>query len=392
MDKQRARVRLSLGGKLIITAVAAVALLGWMPYRFLPATPAPLGQEIMGLLTAVLAYILLTAPFDWLGGYHFAPESTPQTDDTANSRQQAFLASWLRGIVTHSLTYVIVGLLLLWAGRYLSWSFFLLLFVFLMFFIAFGQPELARLVARIRQPQLSLDAAREQMKAWGITAETDVLVWRSADTHFTGGVAGVIGRHQIVIPAHWVENWPTAVLAYYLARREFLLAQNSYLRGALLSFTMQVAGMFIVVALLSRWIEPDSVAAIVSVSLGFTVWSFFSDMILSWIDRRGVTTADLQLLQLGIPREVVSQAMYLWDATQDDEPRTAETAVNWPYPNPSAYTRLSKLDRVDPDQPWMPWHMALTGNYYSWAGLNWLARLSSPLLGRPAVWVLPVSD
>lgn len=383
MEKQRARLRLSLGGRLIITAVAVVGLLGWAPYRFLPAVPAPFGQELMGLVTAVLAYILLTAPFDWLGGYYFSP--------TAVSPNQ-FLSKWLRGILAHGFIYLIVGLLLLWAGRTLGWSFFLLMFIFLMFFIAFGQPELARFIARFRQPDLDLTAARAQMAAWGIKEESEVLIWRSDAPTFTGGVAGVIGRHQIILPAHWVENWPTAVVAYALARREFLLARNSYLRGALLTFTVQVMGMFVVAAFLGRWIQPDSVAAIISISLGFTIWSFLSDTILSWIDRRGVKTADLHLLQLGIPRETISQAMYLWDAEQYEEPRTAETAVNWPYPHPSAYTRLSQLDQVDPDQPWMPWHTALTGNYYSWAGLNWLSRMSPSMLGRPAVWVLPVSD
>ncbi|MCA9981619.1 MAG: hypothetical protein KDD89_12315 [Anaerolineales bacterium] len=389
MDKQRARVRLSLGGKFIITAVAVVALLGWTPYRFLPATPAPLGQELMGFITAVLAYILLTAPFDWLGGYAFAPD---QPNSTPADRQNHFLKTWLRGVLAHGALYVLLGLLLLWAGRYLGWSLFILVFVFMMFFVAFGQPELMRLVARFRQPKADLTAVHEQLRAWGIASQSDVLVWRSDDPHFTGGVAGVIGRHQIILPARWLEDWPTAVVAYYLARREFLLAENSYLRGALLSFTMQVAGMITTAAFLARWIEPDSVAAVVSVSLGFTIWSFLSDIVLSLIDRRGVTTADLRLLQLGIPREVVSQAMYLWDDAQDDEPRTAELAVNAPYPIPSAYTRLSQLDRVDPDQPWMPWHMALTGHYYSWAGLNWLARMSPSMLGRPAVWVLPISD
>ena len=383
MEKQRARVRLSLGGKLLITAVAIVSLLAWAPYRFLPALPAPFWQELMGLTTAVLAYILLTAPFDWLGGYHFSP--TPVSPSQ-------FMSKWLRGILAHGFIYIVVGMLLLWAGRYLGWSFFLLMFVFLMFFIAFGQSEIARFVAHFRQPDLDLSAARAQMTAWGIQDESEVLVWRSETAHFTGGVAGVIGRHQIILPAHWVENWPTPALAYALARREFLLARNSYLRGALLTFTVQVAGMFVVAAFLSRSIQPDSVAAIICISLGFTIWSFFSDIFLSWIDRRGVNTADLSLLQLGLPRETVSQAMYLWDETQDDEPRTAETAVNWPYPHPSAYTRLSQLDQVDPDQPWMPWHMALTGHYYSWAGLNWLSRLSPSMLGRPAVWVLPVSD
>jgi hypothetical protein len=373
-------VRLSLFGRGLLTAVALLAMLFWLPYHLLPTNPAPFATELFAFIITFTTYTLITAPFDWYG-----------------SRQRGispsqFFPRWLRGILPHTLSYLLIAFLLLWAGRYLGWSFFFVVFVSLMFFLAFIQPEMARAVAHFQPVKYDLTAVRAQLQAWGIPQETPVHIWHSPDTQFTGGIVGVIGRHQIILPARWLETWSTSAIAVYLARREFLLAQNSYLRGALLSFTAQVLGMILVILALARWVEPNSVAAIVSVSLSFTIWSFFSDALLSWLDRRGVFTADQHLLQHGIPRELLSQAFYSWDGAQGDLPRAAETALSWPYPHPSALNRVSRLDKLPPKQPWMPWQTAFTGQYYSWAGLNWLARLAPPLMGNTAVWVIPISD
>lgn len=362
-----ARARLYLGASCVgmWVVISAVALSFGLPARVF-STSVRWGEGDLELLGVVFVYAALSGAFDLFGGYLL-----PREYGRFAPPLPRFLAHWLRGALMHGVVLVGVALALLAADRAGGFGLALGVYLLLSAALLYAQLGLARL----------LGGLRVEGKADGVS------VLASPYPHVTGGVVGLPGRAQIIVPAAWRRRFSEAALAALVARRRALVDSRSRLAGLGLAFSWNLVGF---VVAYSGAGTLEHVAGVVSFSLWSTLWAFLGVLLLPTPSRQGVFAGDALARRGGAPRTLLADTIRQLERDQDDEISRSRGVETVFHPVPAAARRLGALD--EPRALWGPWHAARTALFLSWANLSWLSRAVHCNLGRPEVWVLLPSD
>ena len=381
MSYARARLWLGISCVGTIVVVSLLMLLFRIPLRLLSTGLSDLGTNI-GLLASVLfAYVFLSGPFDFFGGYIL-----PKEYGRSTVRLPVFLRGWLRGVLLHSLALMCVALTLIYAARAGGFPLFLGAFAGINILLLSLQPLLAALLGGIRYETSGLEPPLSKpsgLKRPRMQFAVDI------NPYFTGGIAGLPGRERCILPERWREAFSFEELEIVSLRKTGIVQNGSRTRGLLLALGWNTVG-FCLAALLTGSVA--SVAGLVTFSLWFTLWNFLGLLVLPVPSQRGVFGGDAFAMQQGARRLSLETLLRKLDRDQDDEYARSQSVETYFHPLPSVERRLAQLDTGHASPQVGAWHGARMAIYLSWAGVGLLSRAVHCNCGRPDVWVFLPSD
>ena len=94
MNYARARLWLGITGVGTLVTLCALLVFFQLPQRFLLAQPAAFPMELRELFLVLVAYVAISAPFDFFGGFVL-----PGEFGRSQASFGAFFPRWLRGVV-----------------------------------------------------------------------------------------------------------------------------------------------------------------------------------------------------------------------------------------------------------------------------------------------------
>ena len=379
-----ARARLWLGiigvGTFVTIALALVA--SGAPHRLFPDQAAGLRRDAFGLTRFVLGVVVLTLPLDVCGGF-LLPRQFGRTTHSF----VAFLRDWLRGIVIQSTAFILSGLVILWAGRFGGFTGAVGAVAVLAVGYVTAQGVLANLLTRgvwtVHSPHVEL--VEKQLRRWGLN-RCRLVVVDHVDPGFTGGIVGLPGLEQIVLPRLWIEMLHIEQVALAVARRVEAIVTGSRTRGLLLALAWVLIGFLASASLPGAGVH--SVAELVTTCCGFTCWSFVGLLVLPTLSRKAAYALDRRMVERGIPAELLDDMLTALDRLQDDEPQRATMVESIFHPVPSVANRRAPSGATEPGA----WHVARMTLFLSWACMGMLARVVHCNAGRPELWVMLPTD
>ncbi len=380
MTYARARLWLGIIGVGSIVSIATIVLITGLPQALLGNSPVFGFREILQLSAVPGFFILWLIPLDFLGGF-FLPAKFEKSDQAFS----AWFRSYLVAALSQGLLFMLFGsLIILLSQQYgMVGGFFTISVGILACFLVRNRLLLNRESKTEASARKLLDAIG-LIPSWQIFVPKTVVV-EHKDIGFTGGVVGT-GKHaQIVIPKAWL-SFSRKQLATSIARRAVAINSGSYTRGLIFAFTWNVGG-FLLCSLLPG-AGLTTVAGLVTIICGFTLWSFLGLLTLPTVSRNASLKIDQELLQQGMPAELISNTAFTMDQMQDGEPerpRLIETIFH-PVPN------VASRNRTEPIRGLAAWNVARTTLFFSWACLGFLSRSVHCNVGRPELWTMLPTD
>lgn len=338
-----------------------------MPLNSLPIT--------VNLLIYVLGYILLSLPFDFLGGFFLPYQYGRNLDSFAK-----YSRSWSRGVLVHGafLFLVAYGFYLLapWLYCGLWLGGFLTLTVLVQVLLLIFQPQIARLVAQfgVHQNQDASD------------------VWGCSDLGFTGGLT--LSKSRFIMPERWLQEFTLEEKELIQLRRSTLWGSANHRRGFLFAILFNVVGLSLAFVFLNQnQITPDTVGILpyfLAWSSCITLWSFLGLLNNPLPSQWGCYEADA--VWKSYPANQIEQLLVHLDNLQDEEPTRHDGVQRIFHPIASVDLRLAHLYNGMPRQ-WVGfYHFARYALYLSWTNLSWLSRAVHCNVGRPHLWVFLPAD
>ena len=256
-------------------------------------------------------------------------------------------------------------------------------------FFIWKQAEIARFLSNVHFEEPS-----NEMRGTYVQNRTGTVVLvmaRSSDYGFTGGIVGLPRRESLVIPANWLKEFSQQELWAEITRRNAAVESGSRTRGIVGAVLFVVCGVTIAAAMtIALYRLPlESSAGIVTTSLVFTLWSFLGLLLLPFLNQRGVIEADQLAVAKGVGRELFSQTIRKVDAKMENE-STRSNAVQFVFhPIPTPGRRLSALDGPAAAGAW---NIARYSIWLSLVGLGLLGRAVHCNAGRPDLWCMLPAD
>lgn len=388
MTYARARLWLGISGVGFWVTLSCLFLWNGLPARVFSTQPAGMTEEIQELVFLVTAYILLSAPFDFLGGY-WLPRRFRRSEQTFNE----FFAKWLRGVTGQALVFLFTGAGLLAAGRAGGRAGALVAVVVLMLLLLAAQGWLARLIGGLGSTGLNLKEYNNLLQSPSLRLPPIHFV-QSSDPAFVGGFTGLPGHERLILPAHWggsqtEERLSQAVNALQIVRRAGVLERGSRLRGVVLALVWNALGFSLATQLPGAGVT--TVAELATTAFGFTLWSFVGLLVLPSFSRPAVLEADDYAARHGVPDKVLKQTIAVMDKWQDDEPERTRWIETIFHPIPSVNRRLQELASSS-SAPRGAWQAARVALFLSWSCWGLLGRAVHCNSGRPELWVLFPGD
>ncbi len=373
MSYPKARLLLGVSGVGTFVVLATLALALGLPV----AWSRDLGDfEVIS--TAIALYVIVSAPFDWLGGY-FLPRAYGLRCDTAGD----FAGRWARAV---SVQAGVMGVCLagvLSAGRAGGLPGAGAAFGLCMVALVVLQAPLARVVAGLR------DEGGEPVSGRG---GVSVRRYMSADPGFTGGVVGPPGGESIVIPAHWRQRLSPWNLQAILTRRRHAVTKRARAFGIGAAVLWNLGG-FVCTALLVPGADVTTAGGLLTLALGLGLWTFVGLLALPTPSRRAVYAIDQSTANENrLGRQTLATAIRQVHDLQHDELRRGAWIETVFHPIPALDHRLDNLASVDTKTVMWPWHLARTSLFLSWACFGFLSRAVHCNVGLPDMWVLLPSD
>jgi hypothetical protein len=354
---QLARRRLGLGITNVGFWVLAAGAGLWWLVMSRAAAPGP-----PAILAVGVGVIAGQAVFDLIGGALLMPEPRPS--------MMAFLRSWSRGLIGHTLVMAGAGLLS-HASFHLTGGFCLAI-LFATAGLALGRRPLFRALTGVPIQAVSLDGGM-------------ILTAAPTDPAFTGGIVGLGRRAQSLLPARWLTSLPPEELAAETSRRQWQMRSGLPGRALILVLGWNLLGAH-AGTLAFKLVERTAAEALLGHACWMTLWAFGGLLVLPALSRAAVFAADRAAAEAGHnPRPWIEKFPTL--VGEDGSARSAVQTIF--YPIPSASMRLRQLEQPLPG--FVPGNLARSNLYYSWATLTLLGRAVHCNVGRPALWVFPPS-
>ena len=375
MTYARARLYLGISGVGFFVTSSAAALWFDLPHRLFRHS---LPSSAIALTLAL--FILLSFPFDLLGGYIL-----PHRFNRTSISPAAFLLSWLRGVFIQALIMGLCAFLILQAASRAGTLAGIAVFTLLMFALLLAQLPVARLIAGIRPTNTQPSPVDTQTGKH--TRQPEILIYQSSDPAFVGGLVGLPGREKLVLPAAWLQSLPANLVSMQLMRRTAVLVTGARSRGVALALLWNLTGF----AFASQCPGATLLNApgLIATGLWFTLWSFVGLLLLPSFNRPGVIEADRYATEHGVTEQTLHQGIVTLDQLQDDEPDRSRWIERVFHPIPSVSSREQAIRNPATRGAWQGARLTL---YLSWACLGFLARAVHCNAGRPELWVLFPGD
>ncbi len=348
MTYARSRLWLGITGVGTWTVIAAIGI--WQQWD----APIASGSRVADLLVLTALYVLIQAPFDWLGGYYLPKKF---------GRVQTAFAGWAKGAVVQGLCWVATSFALLSAGDAYGNVGAALAMMLVMLTLVTGQGLLARAVGSVRI----------------VSQEADTDLVASGDPAFVGGWVGLGPARRLFMPI----AWPLECRSVQRVRRSGVIASGARAAGLALAIAFNLAGLLASLAF-TPGASFSSTDGYLRLVFGFTLWSFAGLLILPSLSRPAVFTADRFAEARGIAWESTAREL---DRQQDDEPARSKWIERIFHPVPALTARL----RGEASGPGA-WQTARLALYLSWSVPGLLGRSVHCNVGRPDVWVLFPGD
>ncbi len=375
MTYARARLWLGITGVGTIVLASVIALIADAGSKWFAEASGSLSAVVSSLAVFLAVYVLMSLPFDVLGGYVL-----PKRCGRQHPPLSAFLLGLLRGATVQVAVMLAAGCLIVTVGSATGrWGVALLLLVLMLAVVAFQLP-IARFVGGIRLVRAHGDMT-------GIDGQGIVGV-SSRDEGFTGGVAGLFGFARVVVPEHWINRLSDDEMRAVLARRRTVMHRGLRTRGIVVGVVWNLSGFLLCSYLPGAGV--GDVGQLVALSLWFTLWSFIGLLVLPSMSRPAVFAADAAAVESGIDKKVLAGTVRTLDQWQDDEPQRSSGVETIFHPIPAVNNRLARLDQ--PDASGGAWHAARMALPMSWVCLGLLGRAVHCNSGRPALWLFLPSD
>jgi hypothetical protein len=377
MTYARARLWLGISGVGFFVTATAATLWFDIPRRVLGGRSGP-----SAIILTLAVYILLSFPFDLLGGYLL-----PRRYHRTNSELRSFLRSWLQGVFFQALIMGLCAFVILQAASRGGNLVGIGVFAILMLCLLQGQLAVARLVGGLRQSRAHPPIPMRNLSGQN-AKQPEILVYQSIDPAFVGGLVGFPGSERLILPVAWLEVLSADALSMQVTRRLAVLATGARARGVGLALVWNVLG-FALASQLPR-ANLTNVIGLINTGLWFTLWSFVGLLLLPTLNRPGVLEADRFALNMGIEEATMQQGMIDLDRLQDDEPDRSRWVERVFHPIPSVTNRMQCLRSGTAERG--AWQGARITLYLSWGCFGFLSRAVHCNVGRPELWVLFPGD
>ena len=392
MTYARSRLWLGISGVGFWVALSVAALWWDWPSRLFPAPANTLREEGIRLGKLAAGYIALSAPFDVMGGYWL-----PRRAGRPARSLVGFLGSWMRAVFLQSGILWLAWTTLLVAGRQGGRVGVLTAASTLMLMLLTAQGPLARLIGGWHVASVDLSPYRRVLASWGLQMPP-IEVVDATDSAFVGGFIGLPGSERLIVPAAWCEGTcgaadvrrlPVGAVSSQIARRIGVLQRGSRWRGVVLAMSWNLLGLFLTIVLTGS--DVATIAGLLTLGCGFTVWSFLGLLVLPSCSRAGVFEGDAFAAEHGAERALLENTMSTLDRWQDDEPARPALVEMIFHPVPSVRSRIRRLLERRPP-PRGAWQAARIALFLSWGCLGLLSRAVHCNSGRPELWVLFPGD
>lgn len=339
--------------------LSAAGLYFRLPAQVFAHSSSDLLSQGLILAQFLAGFILLQAPFDYLGGYHL-----PKVYQRTSLPFPTLFARWLQAVITQFIGLMLFGGLIAaglhYGGNIFAW----LIFAGCALALARSQAFVGGMIGGIKFSPF----------------ETGVTLGQSLDESFTGGIAGLGNNLTIVVPTKD---------RLQIKRREFLFESGQHERGWRAALWFNGLGFALALYLTST--TSFSAVRVIECSMIFTLWSFLGLLTLPSLTRPAVYSADAALREGGTPRNAFEKFL-AQDLAQSGETRRALWIETIFHPLPSVENRLSKWDHASPSTEYGAWMAARYALFFSWPGLSLLHRAVHCNVGQPDLWVFPPAD
>lgn len=366
----RARLWLGISAVGTIVMLAVIGIATGFPARFNSLFGRSFSSQIIQWLAFVGLYVLLQLPFDLCGGYllprRFGRECPPLT---------GYLVGLARGVLVHAAMLFVGGIALTLGARYGGIPGSLAVGAVLIVVLLSIRLSAARLLA-----PLSIHPRQDASEN---AAPLRVVVAKSGDEGFTGGIVGLFAARFQLVPERWEQVLGPDGLKLAVRRRGSAVASGGWRRGRIAAVAFNLIGIG-VAAWLADTSQSGTAQGTIRLSLWFTLWSFAGLLTLPTLSRRGVVAVDELIRAQGGDPETLRHNTYALDRLQDGEsvrPTLIETIF---HPIPSVQSRLQGPTAHGAAGFW---DAARTSVFLSMAGLGLLGRAVHCNCGRPALWV-----
>jgi hypothetical protein len=338
------------------------------------ATTAPFQPLSLGVLASVLivvgAYILLSVPFDLLGGFIL-----PTRFGRSSQKLPCYLIGWLRGAILHGTLLGLAGLFLLELYRSPSITGASGLWYVLAFSIVgqtvllLAQPFVARLLAHF-DVSPSEDASGTSSSA----------LWHCTDIGFTGGLP--VAGSPSILPERWLQALTKLEFALLQERRSFIRGSHMYPLGIMCSFVLNALGALLahVVILQQGWF-PSAIGNLGFLTLWASItslWAFLGLITLPPLSQWATLYADKVLI------------VHL-DTLQDEEYIRPPAIQRVFHPIASVQQRMDAINANGEFTGLAAYNVARLCLYLSWVNMSFMSRAVHCNVGRPHLWVfLPI--
>lgn len=348
MTYARRRLWLGIAGVGTWTLISATGI--WQQWKI----PVASGSRVADLLVLAALYVLIQAPFDWLGGCYLPKKF---------GRVETPFAGWAKGAAVQGVCWVAASSVILRAGEVYGSVGAAIAMMLLMLTLVLGQGLQTRAVGSVRI----------------VSKQADLDLVATGDPAFVGGWVGFGPARRLLMPITWPLEWRTV----QRVRRSGVIASGARAVGLALAITFNLVGLLGSLA----WTPGagfSSTDAYLRLVFGFTLWSFAGLLILPSLSRPAVFTADQYAAASGVEWETTAREL---DRQQDDEPARPKWIERIFHPVPSLNARL----RGESSGPGA-WQAARLALYLSWSVPGLLSRSVHCNVGRPDVWVLFPGD
>jgi hypothetical protein len=351
-----------------LVTLAAVMLMTDAPAAAFETAPRDALSEFVAILLFFSSAAGLLLPFDLIGGILIPAAFEGQTPAF-----RMWLRRWIRSVGIQLLFYSVTFFFYLQLGREIG---------------ALG------LIAIFAAVQVALLASQELIWRVMTAQRTDhagdgtILFVPHSDQRFTGGITGLPGFENILIPAGWKSRLKPSNLEILVQRRRAARDSAGRLRGIgwamlwnMTSFTSAILLSGAVIA---------SVANLVTVFLWFLLLSFLSLLVLPVLNRKSVFAMDRYLAGRVGTAELQQVIREIDELTEQDPTRSAPAESTF-QPVPCPERRLISL--AEEGSQYVPaWNVARTTLFLSWAFGGPLARAVHCNVGRPELWAILPTD
>jgi hypothetical protein len=315
--------------------------------------------------TSILAYIVISFPFDFMGGY-----SLPKKYNRTSHSFQQWLFSWVKGISAQGLCLLVLSLVLWQVCSFNQFWTQVLGVIGLQLCLAIFQPVFAAWIGQFEK----------------IKKSNGQKVWKSEDIGFTGGVTAL---GQSIIPEQWQAALDDEQLSWVQQRRDAIAKQPVNLFGVFLAIGFNTAGFITITNLFGLQFQYSS--DWMTLVFGFTLWSFLGVLVLPVVSQMAALRLDSENQNNTAPAVITSTVTQL-DKWQDEEPARHPWIQRIFHPLPSVEQRINLIDEPKKTSTSGFWHAARRALYYSWPMMNLINRAVHCNVGRPDLWVFLPSE